>query len=212
MEEFNSKRTNEDGAQGQGSLKATITKTETWDPIQEAIEKAPPGSCVVFDIDGVIVDQGTHEKLVDSAILSVVELIKSKKLKAYALTHSAWGASGRYERMRFDTLKGLGIDFSALSQYKNSLQIPWVLEGSDKTALLHDGIIFARDGIKVDLPKGPIFFEVLGKLKEQPTQVIFIDDKEDSLESMEEECQKHRIPFLGFRYLGDKSSDSSWFF
>ena len=209
MQELNS---NEDGDQKPGSSKDTITSVETWDSIQEAIAKAPPGSCVVFDIDGVIVDQGTHENLVDSAILSVVELIKSKELKAYALTHSAWGASGRYERMRFDTLKGLGIDFVVLSQYKNSLQIPWVLEGSDKTALLYDGIIFARDGLNDNLPKGPIFFEVLEKLNEKPTQVIFIDDQKDNLISMKEACEKRRIPFLGFRYLGDKSSDSSWFF
>ena len=212
MQEFNANKTNEDGAQGQESLKATITTTETWDPIQQAIQEAPKGSCVVFDIDGVIVDQGTHEKLVDDAILPVVALIKSKGFKAYALTHSAWGGGGSYQRMRFDTLKGLGIDFSVLSQYKNFLKIPWDLDGENKTGLLHHGIIFSRDGIQDNLPKGPIFFKVLRELKEKPTQVIFIDDIEDSLESMEKACQEHRVPFQGFNYLGDKSIDSSWLF
>ena len=47
-------QTDEDSAQGQGSFKATITQVYNWDLIKEAVLHAPPGTCVVFDIDGVI--------------------------------------------------------------------------------------------------------------------------------------------------------------
>ena len=190
-------QTDEDSAQGQGSLKATITQVCTWGPIQEAISKAPPGSCVVFDIDGVILDEATHKNLVDPEILDAAELIKRKELKAYALTHGGWGTYRCYEDIVFNTIKRLGIDFSELSQFQGYLEIPWVWAGSVKTALLYGGIIFARDGIDVCLPKGPIFFEVLKILDEQPTHVIFIDDRKYNLLSMEEECRKRRIPFQG---------------
>lgn len=197
-------QTDEDSAQGQGSLKDTITQVYTWSPIQEAILKAPPGSCVVFDIDGVILDQVTGINLVDPKILDAVELIKRKKLKAYALTHGGWGTY-RSEYITFNLIKRLGIDFLELSQCKKRyLKIPWVWEGSVKAALLYNGIIFARYGItNVCFPKGEVFFEVLKILDEQPTHVIFIDDRKYNLLSMEEECRKRLIPFQGLLYLGD---------
>ena len=189
-------QTDEDSAQGQGSLKATITQVDSWGPIQEAISKAPPGSCVVFDIDGVILDEVT-KNLVDPEILDVVELIKRKEFKAYALTHGGWGTYRCYQNIRFNTIKRLGIDFLELSQFQGYLEIPWVWKGSVKTALLKDGIIFARDGIDACIPKGPIFFEVLDRLDEHPTHVIFIDDRKYNLLSMKKECRKRRIPFQG---------------
>lgn len=193
-------QTDEDSAHGKGSFKATITQVYNWDLIEKAILHAPAGACVVFDIDGVILEEVTHRNLVDPKILEVIESIKDKNLKAYALTHGGWGTHRRHEKRRFARIQQLGIDFSELSQFQDSIEIPY----QAYTALMYHGIIFARDRIDVTLPKGPIFFEVLERLNEQPKHIIFIDDREYNLRSMEKECRKRRIPFQGFLYLGDK--------
>lgn len=204
----------EDVAQAQESLKCEITQVSDWNLIKEAILHAPPHSYIIFDINGVILEESTHEDLLDIEILNVVKLIKHKNLKAYALAHGGWGMYREgthiicYEDFRINTIKELGIDFSQLSQFRGYLEIPyqtsspfWFFKKSVKTALIKDGIIFARDRIYDTLDKGKIFFKVLEKLNEQPTHIIFIDDRIDNLESMKRECKSRHIPFQGFEYI-----------
>lgn len=198
----------------QESSKAKIIGVDNWDLISEAILRAPSHSCIIFDVDGVILSEreGQRRNLVDIAILNVVALIKHKNFKAYALTHGGWGPYRGMlcEERRMNDLRRLGIDFLYLSQFEGYLEIPYatsspasVLKQSVKTALIKDGIIFSRDRLGTPLPKGEIFFKVLEKLNERPTHIIFIDDIIDNLICMERECALRHIPFQGFLYLDD---------
>jgi hypothetical protein len=52
--------------------------------------------------------------------------------------------------------------------------------------------------------KGPVLLELLPKLKDRPTKIIFVDDRLEQVRSVEEACQALKIPCVGFHYTASK--------
>lgn len=48
--------------------------------------------------------------------------------------------------------------------------------------------------------KGPVLQEVLQKIKDLPTKIIFVDDRKEQVESVEQACQEAKIPCACFHY------------
>lgn len=199
------------------NIEQNISVTNDWDIIKKAIQKAPINTCVIFDIDNVLIDLdllvNTNEyHILDPTVFEVLDLIKNKNFKAYALTHGGWGYDREYcyEDMRVDGLKSIGINFSFLSQHEGQFEIESTINSNFlifwektlyKTALMKDGVIFSRDRWYDTLPKGEILFKALKIINENPEHIIFIDDQKYNLENMKNHCIINGVSFEGFEYL-----------
>ncbi len=130
-------------------------------------------------------------ELVDPLIPAVIHDLQNKKVKTIALTAirtNSFGQIANPMQWRIDSLRELGIDFSwptALDQ-----QI-W----EDNTGYL-DGVV--GTGAQ---PKGTVLLRFLDKAKFKPRTVVFIDDKHQNLENVQEACKRVGVEnFYGFQF------------
>ncbi len=54
--------------------------------------------------------------------------------------------------------------------------------------------------------KGPVLEEVLQKINAKPKKIIFVDDRLEQIESVEEICHKHGIQSISFHYTATKAA------
>jgi len=89
------------------------------------------------------------------------------------------------EKLTKDQLSSVGLDFKPTIDIFDSID----------TTLFCDGIFYTSGK-----NKGPFFVNVLKTADYFPEKVVFIDDKLEQVESMEEALKKEGIPFVGFWY------------
>jgi hypothetical protein len=203
---------------------AQIIETTSFTEIREAIKEGDKDTLVIFDVKSVLIlPQGQdsnsidryspaeREKLyskiliqlkpalVDPNILNIFADIKSKQIKAIALTSGYTGKFGYIEKredLRIQKLKEVGISFKdSFSEIK-----PTIFEDIKKVNPKHypmfkEGIVFA-----CRLPKGEVLQRFLTQAKFKPKKVIFVDNKLKNIESVQEFCQNAKIDFHGFHY------------
>lgn len=220
-------------------LHAEIVQSNTLLPLEQAIEQAPDGALVIFDIDDSIMtccDPSLQEankdrldkvcqryseimpmseynrlysialrsrevEVVDNKIYDLLVTLMEKKINTIALTHTRTGSFGVIEKMedwRIVELGHIGIDFSPLSPFTSELSLK-NLKGPLGTPNIKNGIIFTAE-----LDKGKVLEEALKLLPKKPSQIIFVDDRIDNLESVEKICSKLQLPYLGFHYIAMK--------
>lgn len=92
------------------------------------------------------------------------------------------------EKVRYDQLASLGIDFKAYALAAN--------KKCDKFDL-YNGILFAKNG-----QKGEALSQFLQHIKIAPQRIVFIDDRLDNLQDVERFCAIRGIPFVGYWYHG----------
>ncbi len=115
------------------------------------------------------------------------------------LTKLPTGKFGIIEDMiewRIHELTELKVNFQEFSPSKDEIIIEDFNAGYGKPTL-KDGIIYTAE-----YDKGSILEYVLRKTNYYPQSIIFIDDIEENLFSLQETCKKLKINYQGFEFTG----------
>ena len=194
----------------------------------EILNYVKPGSVVLLDIDNTLLEPHTSHNnigsdqwfthlmqtnsnfehvlnLYCSAILTThmqaVEQTIPEILKSIQQQATLFGFT-----MRSIILAPCTVERLAHNNITLSTQIPdkgFMINGKDPVMVYHD-IIFCQ-GKK----NGETLFTVLDAYGITPACIVMIDDKRNYLESVERECEKYGIKFIGLRYgyLDEKVKD-----
>lgn len=154
----------------------------------------------------------THSNpvLIDERTPQYLEQIIQRGIPTIALTANLTGKLGtisKMEQWRVDGLRRLGIDFSRTSPCKSSLVFDNLASYRGNYSTYIDGVLFVNG---TTVSKGDAFLSFLEKSGFLPNKVIFVDDREDNLKSLESAIQKldPSIEYQGFHYLGAKNYPS----
>lgn len=127
-----------------------------------------------------------------------------KRSKVYALTKMESGALGKIpsmEKWRHEELKSKGISFTPLFD-----DLKETLLQKEKTGLnpssFYEGIF-----ITGSFPKSVVIQSYLKVYK--PKKIIFIDDRVEYIQDVQQECQKHNVPYLGIHFKGMERIDGT---
>ena len=123
--------------------------------------------------------------LIDECTPQLLKSIIQKGIPAIALTANLTGSFGPVKNMeewRIKSLRLLGIDFTKTAPYQKSLVFDELSPYRGNYSTYLDGVLFVN-GIKVS--KGDAFLSFLKKTAFFPDKIIFIDDREDNLKSVE---------------------------
>ena len=148
--------------------------------------------------------------LIDDRTPQFLQQIIQRGIPAIALTANLTGQFGKISKMeqwRIDGLRQLGIDFSQTAP----CQIPLIFD--DLTSYRGNyssylkGILFVNG---TTVSKGEAFLSFLEKTGFYPSRVVFIDDREDNLKSLEAAIQKldKPIEYHGLHYIGAQNYPS----
>lgn len=150
----------------------------------------------VHDTLTLMIAQKIQHRPVEAITPTLIDSLQKQGIAVAALTsrgRSEWyttevpGIDDLTEQM----LKSMGIDFS-LSK------LPFLSSIDPNEELLNhyrNGIFYSNH-----MDKGPFLLELLQASKYRPQNIIVIDDKRDSLESVERVMNELGLPFLGFWY------------
>jgi FMN phosphatase YigB (HAD superfamily) len=136
---------------------------------------------------------------VDPKMVSLIKEAQSRGLKVMALTNAWTGPFGNIpslEDWRIDELQGFGYTFKdlwstlKLKTFKN-------LKSKDpkRFPVFQEGVLFT-----CNLQKGEALKTFLQYTGFSPKKIIFIDDKQKHLKSVEAFSKDAGIPFVGFQY------------
>lgn len=142
--------------------------------------------------------------LIDDRTPHFLQQIIKKGIPAMALTANLTGQVGNISKMeqwRVDGLRQLGIDFSKTAPCQTSLVFDDLAPYRGNYSTYLNGVLFVN-GTAVS--KGDAFLAFLKKTNFHPNKVIFVDDREENLKSVEAAIQKLEAPpvYCGFHYLG----------
>lgn len=148
--------------------------------------------------------------LIDACSLELLQSMSQRNIPAMALTANLTGSFGpihNMEEWRVNTLRSLGIDFRHLTPYQKPLvfdDLP-TFRGNYSTYL--DGMLFING---TTVSKGEALLSFLKKTRFLPDKVIFIDDREENLKSVEAAIQQmnRRVEYLGLHFLGAQNYPS----
>jgi len=148
--------------------------------------------------------------LIDERTPQFLEQIIQRGIPAIALTANLTGKLGtvqKVEQWRVDSLRQLGIDFSRTTPCKSSFVFDNLTSYRGNYSTYLDGVLFVNG---TTVSKGDAFLSFLEKSSFSPNKVIFVDDREDNLKSLEVAIQKldRSIEYQGFHYLGAKEYPS----
>lgn len=122
----------------------------------------------------------------------LIELARSQKIKVLAFSKGLMEPS--LEKARIETLKSFGLVF------KDELS---ELPHRDEFFLYESGVI--QTGEKL---KGPVLKVIVSKVKEKPSKIIFVDDRSEQVESVNETCKSLGIASVAFHYTAFKEAPS----
>jgi len=146
-----------------------------------------------------VVLKNRKARFVNDDILTIFSLLKEKNIPAMGLTKLATGKFGIIEDMiewRVRELTGLNVDFREFSPLDNEIIIEDFNAGYGKPTL-KDGIIYTAD-----YDKGIVLEYILQKTGYFPQSIIFIDDIEENLLSLQKICSKLKVTYQGFEFMG----------
>jgi hypothetical protein len=142
--------------------------------------------------------------LIDECTPQFLNSLSQRGIPMIALTANLTGAFGSVKNMetwRIQHLKLLGIDFTKSAPYQQPFIFNDLASYRDNYSTYHDGVLFVNG---TTVSKGDAFLSFLIKTDFLPNKIIFIDDREDNLKSLEAAIQKldHRIEYQGLHFLG----------
>ena len=105
------------------------------------------------------------------------------------------------ERYRIESLRRLGIDFSESAPSHNTIVFDNLTAERGHFVTYLDGMLFSNG---TAISKGEAFLAYLKKIDFYPDKIIFVDDREENLKSMESSLQTLDIPieFVGLHFTG----------
>lgn len=157
--------------------------------IEERMKKLPPEKGAYLSSKALL---KSKMALVNKNIIPLLEKIKKKGAKAIAFTAMNTGRYGLIESMedwRYEQLKAFGLDFGDFFGFHTFTHF----EGQDTNPLIKKGILCAAD-----YPKGKVLKSFLEQVNFKPSKIIFIDDRRDFIESVENEITETEL--LSFHY------------
>ncbi len=185
----------------------------------EILTYVTPGSLVLLDIDNTLLEPHadhnsigsdqwfTHLMKTNSDFKQVLNLycstVLSTSMQAVESTISNVLKSIQHHAtllgftMRSIILAPCTVERLAENDIRLETQIPdkgFMINGTNPVMVYHD-IIFCQ-GQKNSIT----LFAVLDGYGIKPTSIVMIDDKKSYLVSVEKECEKRGIPFIGLRY------------
>ncbi|HSX03240.1 MAG TPA: DUF2608 domain-containing protein [Rhabdochlamydiaceae bacterium] len=139
---------------------------------------------------GIVENASENWKLVDPLWPSLIKKAQSKEIKVVAFTKTVVDPS--LEGVRSRNLKDHGI------LLKNELK------GFDSGNLYH----YDNDGvIETEAPlKGPVLKELIGHFSSHPKKIIFVDDRLEQIQSVDEFCKEAGISCIAFHFTAGKKS------
>lgn len=145
--------------------------------------------------------------LLDTRTAHLLEHITHHRAHALALTSIQQGRFGLIENMedwRIAMLASLGIDFSTKFNYTTELELTdlAIRLSAATTPRFKKGVLFSYK-----IPKGLVLNEFLEHIQFHPTEIMVIDDQQSNLETIELISVNRAIPFHGFHYLPDSSTE-----
>ncbi len=145
---------------------------------EEAIKKT------LFEWESV--QRLSEVKLVESYIKEQIAKLQAQNRHVMGLTTRGLGMVER----SLDQLKTLGVHLEKTAPSAQDVYIlnPW-------GTLYRDGVYFTAAS-----HKGKGLFQLLESVGFQPKKILFVNDKKDHLEQIEEICLERKIPFTGLRY------------
>jgi hypothetical protein len=206
-----------------------IVASYTLTDVQKELAKAKPSATIFLDVDDTLITPQSkvfratspyrfmideikqnkkdlknfeiilsHWRLQRKSILvsdEWPELINNLKIKhaVYALTKMETGPIGAIpsmEEWRYKELSQKGIIFSHTQEYDYHFS-----QQVEQAPAFYKGIFITGSHKKSD---------VVRKILQgtTPSQIIFVDDREEHLLDVAEECQKQGIPFQGILFIG----------
>ncbi len=140
--------------------------------------------------------------LIDQEMPALFQKLALQKVPTMALTSNLTGEFAgikNMEQWRFTTLKDLGIDFSTASPCKMAFRFTELASYRGNYTTYIDGMMFVNGR---DVAKGDAFIAFLDKAKISPSKIIFVDDREENVKSLEEAAKKLGIAYTGIHFLG----------
>lgn len=142
--------------------------------------------------------------LIDDSTPQFLKQIMQRGIPAMALTANLTGSFGTIKNMeqwRVNSLRCLGIDFAESAPYKMPLVFDDLASYRGYYSNYLNGILFVNGTV---VSKGDVFLSFIEKTKLSPERIIFIDDREDNLQSLEAALQKlgKPIEYHGLHYIG----------
>lgn len=142
--------------------------------------------------------------LIEPHIPVFLKDIMTRGIPTMAITANLTGSLGStnsMEHWRIDSLKHLGIDFSQHSPFSQSLVFDELLPYRENYCHYVDGILFVNG---THITKGEALLAFLAKAQLIYSKVIFVDDREDNLKSVEAALKTYskEIEYVGIHYIG----------
>jgi hypothetical protein len=137
-------------------------------------------------------------ELLEERCVSCIHRLQERQVPTIALTAmrtGRWHDVVSMEQWRFHQLKAFDLDFSA------------ALAGNPEVVLMNGGngcstVTFSNGIIASgDVPKGIALSAFLDVFSWHPQHVIFVDDRLDALESVEQAMAEKGISFKGYHYM-----------
>ncbi len=160
--------------------------------------------------------------LIDDKIPHLLNHIIHKGIQTMAMTSNLTGKFGSIDKMeqwRIDNLRKLGIDFSKSAPCQANLVFDELATYRGNYSTYLHGVLFVNG---TTVSKGEAFLSFIRKTGFYPNRVIFVDDREDNLKSVEVAIQQleRNIEFQGIHFLGaqkypskkisEEQFESSW--
>lgn len=148
--------------------------------------------------------------LLDPFIPPFLEQLKQKEVPAMALTANLTGAFSTVQSMekwRTESLRLLGIDFAATAPYQNALVFQELASYRGNYSTYLNGILFVNGTV---VSKGEALLAFLAKTGLSFNKVIFVDDREENLQSVASALQMLEKPleFQGIHFTGAQKMGS----
>lgn len=143
--------------------------------------------------------------LIDPKVVPLISSLQKRNIPTIAFTKmGSWslGIIPSLTEFRISQLKKQGIDFSEAFKQPQFPQFQVVVKG-DKSFCFKGGVLFSNE-----FDKGPILTMFLEALKWKPSKIIFLDDRYDYLETVEEALSDSGIEFTGIYYTAAKNESA----
>jgi hypothetical protein len=141
-------------------------------------------------------------QLTDKTVPAMIQKLQAKDVPILGFTAidtAIIPGIGPIPRWRANELKKFGINFypAETSPFpKHQIAFTEFPSFRETYPLYSDGILYAN----VTPAKGAVLIAFLKKASKKPSQIIFVDDSLENLQSVETELAKQGIPFLGIHY------------
>ncbi len=142
--------------------------------------------------------------LLDDRLPEFLAHMTQRGIPAMALTASLTGGFGSIQKMenwRVECLRQLGIDFSRSMIHQTPIVFDELASYRGNHCLYVDGVLFVNGNV---VSKGEALVAFLKKTELWPSSIIFVDDREENLKSVETALQtiEKPIKYQGVHYTG----------